>query len=299
MTLKSLETFVEMAKARKQRTIVVAAAEDEPVLEAVRDAMWAGIISPLLVGDKKKIEEIAHQLKFDISKIEVIDEKDPAKSARIAVSKIREGKGEILMKGLVGTADLLRAVLDKENGLRKGATISHVAFFELQHYHKLLGVTDAAMNVAPDFNQKVDIINNSVEVYHKIGVPTPKVAVVGAVETVNEKMEATVHAAMINMMAKRGQIKGCIIDGPMALDNAVSKEACEHKKIKSDVGGDVDLIVCPDIEAANVLYKSLNFLAGATAAAVIMGAKVPIVLTSRADSEKSKMYSIALAAAME
>jgi phosphate butyryltransferase len=154
------------------------------------------------------------------------------------------------------------------------------------------------MNVAPILKEKVAIVKNAVEVYHRLGINTPKVALVGAVEKVNEKMEATVDAAMITMMNKRKQIKGCIIDGPLAVDNAVSKEACEHKGIETEVGGDVDIIMCPDIEAANVMYKTLNFLGGATAAAVIMGASVPIVLTSRADTEKSKLMSIALAAAM-
>ncbi|HSW60490.1 MAG TPA: phosphate acyltransferase, partial [bacterium] len=193
----------------------------------------------------------------------------------------------------------LKAVLDKENGLRKGAVISHIAFFESPHYHKIFMVTDAAMNVAPEFKDKVAMVENAVDACHRLGIEKPKVAVIGAVETINEKMEATVHAGMLTMMNRRGQIKGCIIDGPFALDNAVSKEACHHKKIETEVGGDADIMLCPDIEAANVLYKCLNFLGGAESAAVIMGASVPIVLTSRADSEKSKLNSIALAAAMK
>ena len=202
------------------------------------------------------------------------------------------------MKGLVSTGVLLKAVLNKEHGLRKGAILSHVAIFETPYYHKLLGITDAAMNVAPTFEDKIAIINNAVEVFHLLGEPDPKVAVVGAVETVNQRMESTMHAATLSMMNKRKQITGCIIDGPLALDNAISKKAAEVKHIQSDVAGDVDIIVAPDINGANFLYKSLNFLGGATAAAVIMGAKVPIVLTSRADSEKIKFYSIALAAAI-
>ncbi|HPK04366.1 MAG TPA: phosphate acyltransferase, partial [Bacteroidales bacterium] len=188
--------------------------------------------------------------------------------------------------------------LDKENGLRKGAVLSHVALFETQFYHKLLGVTDAAMNVAPEFDDKVSLVKNAIEVFHKLGMKEPKVAVIGAVETVNPKMEATVHAAMLTQMNRRKQIKGCIIDGPLALDNAVSAESAQHKGIVSDVAGDVDLIVTPDINSGNILYKALNFLGGATTAAVIMGARVPIVLTSRADSERSKLMSIALAAAI-
>jgi len=298
MILKSLSTFVEMAKNNTTKRLVVAAAEDLPVLQAVQNATKEGIIKPLLVGDKEKIEKIASEIDFNLNEIQIVDEKNPAKSSILAVKLIREGNADFLMKGLVGTAELLRAVLDKEKGLRKGSTISHVAFFETPHYHKLLALTDAAMNVAPILKEKVAIVKNAVEVYHRLGINTPKVALVGAVEKVNEKMEATVDAAMITMMNKRKQIKGCIIDGPLAVDNAVSKEACEHKGIETEVGGDVDIIMCPDIEAANVMYKTLNFLGGATAAAVIMGASVPIVLTSRADTEKSKLMSIALAAAM-
>ena len=202
------------------------------------------------------------------------------------------------MKGNVSTGPLLKVVLDKEKGLRKGATLSHVAFMETPYYHKLLCVTDAAVNVAPEFKDKVEMINNAVEAFHKLGNEEPKVAVIGAVEVVNPKMEATEHAALLTLMNRRRQIKGCIIDGPLALDNAVSKEAADHKGIISDVAGDCDIILTPDINGGNILYKSLNFLGGATAGAVIMGAMVPIVLTSRSDSEKSKLCSIALAAAM-
>lgn len=299
MTLKSISCFIEMAKAGAKRRIAVAAAEDEPVLMAVKNAISEGIVQPILVGDEKAIRTISEAIGFDLEGIEIINEPKPATACRKAVGLIKEGKADILMKGLVGTADLLKAVLDKENGLRKGSTISHIAFFESQYYHKLFIVTDAAMNVAPEFKEKVAIVENAVEACHRLGVSNPKVAIIGAVEVINEKMEATVHAGMLTMMNKRGQIKGCLIDGPFAIDNAVSKEACHHKKIETEVGGDADILMCPDIEAANVLYKCLNFLGGAESAAVIMGASVPIVLTSRADSEKSKLYSIALAAAMK
>jgi phosphate butyryltransferase len=297
--LKSLSSLVEIAKTKKTRRLVVAAAADEPVLQAVYQAMKEGIIEPILVGEKLAIELICKNIGFDLSGITIIDEPNASKASVKAVEIIREGRAEILMKGLVATGPLLKAVLNTEHGLRKGATLSHIALFESPYYHKLIGVTDAAMNVAPEFSEKVDIINNAVEAFHKLGEKLPKVAVLAAVETVNPKMEETVHASMLAMMNKRGQIKGCIIDGPLALDNAVSSEAAEHKGIVSEVAGDADILVTPEIVSGNVLYKSLNFLGGATAAAVIMGARVPIVLTSRADSEQSKMMSIALAAAME
>ena len=298
MELKKLDVLIDKAKARNRR-LVVAAAADEPVLEAVANARKEGIAEPILVGDKSEIEKIAAKIGFDLKGVEIIHEPDPYKASVKAVQIIREGKADIMMKGLVATGPLLKAVLDKENGLRKGALISHVAFFESPYYHKLLCVTDAAMNVAPEFDEKVTILTNAVEAFHKLGIKNPKVAVIAAVEVVNPKMEATVHAAMLTQMNRRKQIKGCIIDGPLGFDNAVSKEAAEHKGIVSEVAGDADIILCHDINVANVLYKSMAFLGGATLAAVLMGATVPIVLTSRADSDRSKLLSIALAAAME
>ena len=298
MELKNLDAFVEIAKSKTKKRIVVAAAEDQPVLEAVVNAEKAGIVDATLVGDVEKIKAIAKEINVDISNCELVDEKDPAKASKVAVEIIRSGKGDIMMKGLVGTAPFLRAILDKDNGLRSGALLSHHAFFELPGYHKLLALTDAAQNLAPTFEDKVAILNNSLSVYKNLGFDNPKVAILAAVETVNPKMEATVHAAMLEMMNKRKQIKGAIIEGPLALDNAVSKEAAHHKGIESQVAGEVDLLVAPDIEAANMIYKSLTYLAGATTAAVIVGAKAPIVLTSRADSDRSKFCSIALAAAI-
>lgn len=296
--LKSLSILLELAKQKGKCRVAVAAAADKHVLDALMMAKNEGFAEPILIGEKEAIKKIAQELSFDLSTIEIIDIADPFLASVEAVSLIRNKKADILMKGLVGTGPMLKAVLDKENGLRKGAVLSHVALFETQFYHKLLGVTDAAMNVAPEFDDKVSLVKNAIEVFHKLGMKEPKVAVIGAVETVNPKMEATVHAAMLTQMNRRKQIKGCIIDGPLALDNAVSAESAQHKGIVSDVAGDVDLIVTPDINSGNVLYKAMNFLGGATTAAVIMGAKVPIVLTSRADSERSKLMSIALAAAI-
>jgi phosphate butyryltransferase len=296
MVLKSLNSFIEIAKQKPKKKIVIAAAEDQPVLEAVRDAQKEGIADPIFVGNKKKIVEIAKKISFDISIIELIDEESPAMSSKIAVKLIREGKAQILMKGLVSSPDYLKAVLDKDNGLRKGELLSHIGFFETQNYHKVLALTDAAQNIAPDLNEKRSIITNAVDLFHRLGIKIPKVAVIAAVESVNLKMEATIHAALLTMMNKRKQIRGCIIDGPLAFDNAVSAEAAEHKGIESEVSGDVDLVVAPNIEVANALYKSFTYIGGATVAAVILGATVPIILTSRADSDRSKLMSIALAA---
>ncbi len=295
-----LSELTEKAKNKPKRKIAVAAAEDEPVLKAIKAAMQEDIAIPLLIGDRAEIERIARAIDFDLSGVQIIhNDKGATESARIAVSMVKSGQADILMKGFVSTGTLLKAVLDKENGLRKGKILSHVAFFESPHYHKLLCVTDVAMNIDPDFDTKVHILNNAVEACHKIGIATPKVAVVAAVEVVNPKMEATVHAAMMKTMSDRKQFTGCIVDGPLALDNAVNKEAANHKGIVSTVAGDCDVILVPNLEAGNMFYKALNFLGGATVAAVIMGASVPIVLTSRSDTQSSKMLSIALAAAMD
>lgn len=296
MFLKSLDSFVEIAAAKPKKTIAVAAAEDEPVLQAVGAARKAGIADAILVGDKVKIQKIAVEVGFDLTGVEIIDEKDPAQSAKKAVQVIREGRAHIIMKGLVGTADFLRAVLNKENGLRKGEMLSHIGFFDPPAYHKVIALTDAAQNIAPTLEEKISILKNAVDLFHRIGIENPKVAMVGAVETVNPKMEGTIHAAVMTQMNRRKQIKGCLIDGPLAFDNCISKEATEHKGIVSDVAGDADLILTPNIEVGNVLYKSFTYFAGANVAAIILGASVPVVLTSRADSERSKLMSIALAA---
>lgn len=296
--IKHLSQLVDLAKNKRKRKVAVAAAGDHHVLEAVQNACLEGIIEPILIGDSEIIKKICAELKFDLEGIKIIDEKDNYKACLTATRIIGEGDADILMKGLVSSGVLLKAVLNKEYGLRKGSILSHVALFESPYYHKLLGVSDAAMNVNPDLHEKIAIIENAVEMFHGIGNMNPKVAIVGSVETVNPKMEATMHAATISMMNYRKQITGCIIDGPLAIDGAVSLKASQLKNITSEVAGDVDLIVTPDINSGNILYKSLAFLGGATSAALIMGAKAPIVLTSRGDTERTKFLSIALAAAI-
>ncbi len=297
--LKKLEELTTKARSGSIRRLVVAAAADEPVLEALMNATRDGIIIPILVGDRKKIESICERIGFSLKGIEIIDEPDGFRASSEAVNQIRIGNAQIMMKGHVSTGPLLKAILDKDNGLRCGGLLSHLALYESPYYHKLIGVTDAAMNIMPTFEEKADILINAVETFHKLGISEPKVAVIGAVETVNPKMEATVHAAMLTMMNRRGQIRNCLVDGPLAIDNAVSKEAAIHKGIVSDVAGDADILLAPDINSGNILYKTMGFLGGGISAAVLVGAQVPVVLTSRSDCEKSKMLSIALAAAME
>ncbi len=299
MILKSLDTLLEIAKSKPAAIMAVAAAADDSALHAVKEASKAGLIIPILVGDTKAIEEIALKLEYNLSGIEIIEEKDPIKASAIAVALVKNKKAQILMKGLVSTADLLRAILHKENGISKGTVMSHAAILESPYYHKVLCISDCGMNIAPDLKEKADIINNVVDIYKKLKLDKPKVAVLAAVELVNEKMEATTHAAMLTLMNKRGQIKDCIVDGPLAFDNIVSKEACAHKGIVTEVGGDADIIILPNIETGNTLYKTLVYLGGATVASAALGASVPIVLTSRADSDRSKLMSIALASAMQ
>ena len=297
--IQQLSQLKESLKGKPLKRIAVAAAEDLHVLTALKQAVSDNIVAPVLVGNQDKIEALAKDIGLPLDKVELIDNKEgAAQSAHLAARLIQEGRADVLMKGAVGTADLLRAVLDKENGLRTASLLSHVAFFQSPYYHKLICVTDVAMNIAPDLAAKVDILNNAVEACHRIGIAHPKVAAIAAVEVVNPKMQATLDAAALKEMNQKGEITGCTVDGPLAIDLAVNKEAARIKNIGGDVAGDADIILAPAIEAGNMFYKALNFLGGAQSAAVIMGAKVPIVLTSRSDDEQTKYYSIALAAAM-
>lgn len=294
--IKTIEELYLKAKQKEiNRKLVLAAAEDKHALEAVYEAYKENMIDPVLTGNKNTILKLAEENGFDLSGIEIYNEESPENSVKKAVSLVNEGKADILMKGNVKTAVLLKGVLNDEYGLKAGNLLSHYAIFEIEQYHKLIGITDVAMNIAPDLREKVGIINNAVKFSEKIGITNPKIAVLTAVETVNEKMPDTVHAAVLSKMNQRKQIKNCIIDGPLAFDNAMSKEAAEHKGIVSDVAGDADILLAPDIEAGNILYKTLAFTESKLAA-VILGAKAPIVLTSRSDSKESKLNSIVLAA---
>lgn len=257
-----------------------------------------GFIEPILVGDKDSIHNIAAQNNFDLTGVRVVHEPDSEMAIEIAVRMVRSNQADILMKGKVGTSNLLKGVLNKEWGLRSGSLLSHFAIFEVAAYHKLIAVTDVAMNIAPNLQDKIAIVNNSVACLNRLGVDMPKVAVLGAVEMVSENMQATLDAALLSKMNQRDQIRNCLIDGPLAFDNAISLESAIHKGIRSDVAGDTDLLLMPDIEVGNVLYKSMVFFAHAGVAAVILGATAPIVLTSRSDSDQAKYYSIVLAAAI-
>ncbi len=298
MVLKHLSELKELLVDKPTRRMVLAAAQDQNSLASAIMAARDGFIEPILVGDKESILKIASDHNLDITGVRMIHEPDTDMAVEIAVKMVRSNQADILMKGKVGTSTLLKAVLNKEWGLRSGALLSHFAFFEVEAYHKLIAVTDVAMNIAPNLQEKIAIVNNSVACLNKLGIELPKVAVLGAVEMVSENMQATLDAALLSKMNQRDQIRHCLIDGPLAFDNAVSLESANHKGIRSDVAGDTDLLLMPDIEVGNVLYKSLVFFAHAGVAAVILGATAPIVLTSRSDSDQAKYYSILLAAAI-
>jgi len=292
---RSLEEINTAAKQQHAVKIAVAAAADLDVLTAVNDAKLAGIADAILVGDVAEIRKNCEQLGIDVGLFELENEPDPRLAARRAAALVKQGSAQVLMKGLVGTADFMRAVLDKTEGLGTGRLLSHVVAFEPAGYDRLLLLTDAAINIAPDLAQKVQIIENALQVSRALGNEDTKVAMLAAVETITASMKATEEAAMIAKMSERGQIKGCRIDGPLALDNAVSLAAAHHKGIGGDVAGQADLLVVPNIEAGNVLYKSLVYFANTPLAGIVVGAAAPVVLTSRADSPATKLNSIAMA----
>lgn len=296
--IASFEEMLSLVTGHVKRTIAVAMAEDEDILEALCLAHSRGIADAVLVGNKTSILEIAGKGGLDLSSFDIIHAESEQQSVSVAIQLVRQQMANALMKGKCTTATLLKGVLDKEAGLRSGKLLSHLAAFTVPAYHKLLLMSDAAMNIAPDLTGKIAITENAVHAAHQLGIIKPKVAMIAAVEKVNyDSMPCTIDAAAIAQMAARGQIKEAIIDGPLAVDNAVSRNACEVKRIASEVGGDADILIMPDIEAANVFYKTMTYLGGSRTAGIIVGAQCPVILTSRADSEETKFYSIALAMA--
>jgi len=264
-------------------------------LSGAIEAATLGLIVPLLVGPAQRIKETAAAAGIDLDGHEIIDVSHSNASAAKAVELIREGRAEILMKGSLHTDELMAAVVSREGGLRTGRRISHVFVMDVPTYHKVLIVTDGAINIAPTLEDKVDICQNAIDLAISLGLEKPKVAILAAVETVTSKMPATLDAAALCKMAERGQIKGGILDGPLAFDNAISKEAARTKGIQSTVAGDPDILLAPDLEAGNILAKQLSFLANADSAGMVLGARVPIILTSRADSVRSRIASCAVA----
>ncbi len=263
-------------------------------LAGALDAGRQGLIRPILVGPAATLEAIARENKLDLTGAEIVEVADSHAAAARAVALVREGKAELLMKGSLHSDEVLGAVVARETGLRTGRRLSHVFLMDVPTYHKVLIITDAAINIAPALEDKADIAQNAIDLARTFGVERPKVAILAAVETVTTKMPATIDAAALCKMAERGQITGGILDGPLAFDNAISRDAAKMKKIDSEVAGDHDILLAPDLEAGNMMAKMLSFLAKADSAGLVLGARVPVILTSRADSVRSRIASCAV-----
>ncbi|GGF08469.1 phosphate butyryltransferase [Halobacillus andaensis] len=295
--MKSLDELITNLKHQKSNKVAVAQAADKEVLLAVKKAVELQLATFILTGDKEEIQRLAEEVELDVharSEIQIVDCLNEEASLE-AVKSVNKGSAHVVMKGNVDTKSLLKAVLDKQYGLRTGRILSHVALFEIPGQERLIFLTDSAMNIAPTLEEKVQIVKNAVDVAKRSGWAMPKVAPLAAVEVINPSMQATIDAASLTQMNRRGQISGCVIDGPLAFDNAVSRISADQKGINSEVAGNADILMVPTIEVANALYKSFMYFAHAKVAAVISGASAPIVLTSRSDTSESKVYSLALA----
>ena len=295
MSHEKYQRLIEAAKTVKPVTVAVAHPCDESSLSGAVDAAKLGLIKPILVGPKAKIEAVAKQFKLDISGYELVDAPHSHAAAAKAVELVAQGKAEALMKGSLHTDELMAEVVKKDTGLRTARRISHCFVMDVPSHPNALIISDAAVNIAPTLEDKVDIVQNAIDLARALRFPEVRVAILSAMETVNPKVPSTVEAAALCKMADRGQITGGILDGPLALDNAISPEAAEIKKIVSPVAGCANVLIVPDLEAGNMLAKSLSFLAGADCAGVVLGAKVPVILTSRADSVIARLASCAVA----
>jgi phosphotransacetylase len=289
------EQLLERCRSFAAMPTAVAHPCEETALAGAMDAATHGLIVPILVGPEKRIREIAAKAGIDLGQTRIVDTPNSHASAAKAVELVRLGEAEVLMKGSLHTDELLGAVVARDTGLRTGRRLSHAFVMDVPSYHKVLVVTDAAINIAPTLEEKMDICQNAVDLLRSVGRARPKVAVLAAVETVTSKMPATIDAAALCKMADRGQITGAIVDGPLAFDNAISADAARVKGITSPVSGDPDILLVPDLEAGNILAKQLSYLAAADSAGIVLGARVPIILTSRSDSVRSRTASCAVA----
>jgi phosphate butyryltransferase len=297
--MRNFDQLMKAVETQPVRSVAVAAAQDYTVLQAARDALDQNVARSVLVGDKDQIQQAARDHSISLDGLTIVHEPDRLAAARKAVEMTSSGQTEIVMKGYIHTDDFLRAVLDRDVGLRAGVVMSHVFIIEVPEMSKFLFVTDAAMNIAPNLEQKAEILLNAVHLANIFGVTEPKVAVLAAVELLNPAMPATVDATCLHKMSERGQfVPGCIVDGPFGMDNAINEMAAKHKKLSGPVAGNADILLVPDIEAGNILVKALVFLGHMREAGVIVGAKAPVVLTSRADSAEAKLFSIAAAVFM-
>ena len=289
------ERLLERCRSLEPVPTAVAHPCEATALSGAVEAARKGLILPVLVGPAGKIRETAESAEIDLGKLQIVDAAHSHEAAAKAVELVREGRAEILMKGSLHTDELMSAIVARDKGLRTSRRISHVFVMDVPTYHKVLIVTDGAINIAPALEDKVDICQNAIDLARSLGLERPKVAILAAVETVTSRMPATIDAAALCKMAERGQITGGMLDGPLAFDNAISKQAAETKGIRSDVAGDPDILLAPDLEAGNILAKQLSFLANADSAGLVLGARVPVILTSRADSVRSRIASCAVA----
>lgn len=289
------EGLIARAKETPAATTVVVHPCDETSLRGAIDAAEAGIIVPILVGPSRKIRAVAQEHALDVGRFEIVDVPHSEAAATRAVQLIHEAKGELLMKGSLHTDELMRAVTASATGLRTARRVSHVFVMDVPTYAQTLFITDAAINIFPDLDAKRDIIQNAIDLFTQVGLGEPRVAILSAVETVTSKIPSTIEAAALCKMAERGQITGAVLDGPLAFDNAIDPEAARIKGIHSPVAGRAQILVVPDLEAGNMLAKNLTFLSKADAAGIVLGARVPIILTSRADSVRTRLASCAVA----
>jgi phosphate butyryltransferase len=294
MPIRTFAELLEAAKNKGPKTIAVAAGHQSEVMLAGLDAEVAGIAEVILVGDEAKIREIANAEGFDISRMQIVHIPQSREAAWNVMKLVSEGKADIAMKGKVETSDFLRAALSKELALRTGRLFTHVAAFEIPEFDRLIFISDAGVVVAPDLEQKVEIVQNAIYVAHALDIRLPRVAVLAATEVVNPKIPTTLDAANLSKMADRGQIQGGLVDGPLALDNAISPESARIKGIKSEVAGYADILIAPDIEAGNVLAKAITYFAQGKMAGVVVGARCPLILPSRSDTREAKLVSLAL-----
>ena len=295
--VKKLKEIFDILKGEEKLILSVAAAEDKEVLKAVKDAVEKQIIEPILVGDCDKIKLISEKINFDLTGIEILNSNNIEESAKIAVELVATKNADFVMKGILDTSILLKSVLNKEYGLRTESLLSHVVAYQMENYHKLLLITDGGMNISPNYEQKEMILKNAIQAAKALGIDTIKVACLAAKEKVNPKMQATVDGHLLQEASINGKFgRNVIVEGPLSFDIALSNEASDMKGFKSEVSGDIDILLVPNIEVGNGIGKSFTYMANAKSAGVIMGAKAPIVLVSRSDSAESKLYSIAYGA---
>ncbi|ODA40749.1 bifunctional enoyl-CoA hydratase/phosphate acetyltransferase [Desulfosporosinus sp. BG] len=296
MRFSGFESLLDRAKSLGRAKVAVAVAADKEVLEAIKIAEKEGLITPILVGDGEQIKRLAHDIGLSLERAELIDESLPDVAAHKAVDAVVNGEAHFLMKGQINSSDFLRAVLRPVRGLRTGRLLSHFAAFQVPGFSRLLFVTDGGMNIAPNLTQKKEILDNGLLYLKGIGMDSVNVIALAANEVANTKMPATMDALALAEMSQAGEFPGAIVEGPLALDGAVSAAALKHKGITSQINGDVDLFLVPTIEVGNVLGKSLVYFAGATMAGIVLGAQVPIVMTSRNDTPRSKFMALSMAA---